>query len=97
MKYAMIDITTEVLPVALTALIDCGLRVTGSADSGDGLEERVRLIVKDEFGIILPAECAQGRWLVRPEITVETYGKQRLYKITGFRLIEVIEPLAAAA
>lgn len=84
MKRAMVKIAGDVLAGVAAVLVDHGLKIVGSTNSPAYDDVRtVVLIVEDPFGNLLPDECADKEWhLVRPEVSVEAYGEQRLRKIT---------------
>jgi hypothetical protein len=99
-RQAAIDVTDEMLPEFVSLLHDHGLRVVGTSDSREPPVHWyvARLIVDDEFDRLLPKECESGLWLVKPTITVESLGKQRLARIASIELVaELKRPVLAAA
>lgn len=89
MRKAVVDIVAEVLPKAAAVLADAGLTIAGSFLCGiDGFDEgRVRLILEDEAGHVLPERCGEaGWWMVSATFQQESYGSQTLTRIHAIEL-----------
>ncbi|WP_316214302.1 hypothetical protein [Bradyrhizobium sp. SZCCHNR2032] len=98
MKYAVIEMTAEIVSQCMSVLVDAGLAITGSLDCGlreDGKFHTVRLMVKEEDWNavpVLPAGCASdlfkpGFPVVHLTLQTEAYGAQRLTRIQSAEIV----------
>lgn len=84
MGCAIVEITPEVLRDAIGVIEDHGIRITGSIASTD-LRPFVRLTVE---GDCLPEPGPRGMRRVTFVITTETYGRQRINRVSEIKVLE---------
>lgn len=90
-RRAIIEVVPDTLPEVANVIRDHGLKLRGSIASSDPYRDLVVLILEDQFGDKLPAQCEHGWWLVSMTITQEVYGAQKMTKISA---IEAVRKLA---
>lgn len=84
MKTAFMEFSCEVLPDVLPVLRDYGLVVVGSSISFR--PETVRLVMGETSDGLLPAECEHYAPFVKAMFTQETYGRQRMAKVSSIEV-----------
>lgn len=91
MRHAVIDVTSEMLPRLASVIADAGLRITGSLTCGFDGEEKIRLVVVDDFDRVLPDACAvrsDGGWqVVTFTFLQENYGSQVMTRIQSVDIV----------
>ncbi len=92
MRFAVVDIVGDMLPRAAQVMKDHGLQFAGTFNSRlDEAEDVLRLVIKDQFGNLLPDECANGWWKVAIDFSIDSYGEQCLTRITSIRAVGRLE------
>jgi len=87
MRRAIIEVSTDLLRDGLGPLFDAGITVQGSLETPWEYDHVVLLVIA---GDILPPECdagiAQPTKVVTIMLTAESYGRQRIIRVSDVRL-----------
>jgi hypothetical protein len=96
-RRAVIDVSGELLAEGVEPLSDSGLVIIGSL-APPYIDGTVRLLVEERYGrSLLPAECEKGLALVRVRMTQESYGRQKIVRVTQIDFVDYLTPEAKAA
>lgn len=95
-RFAFVDVVPELLPGFAACIGGYGLEIVGSGDADVWHTPVVRLKLMARNPDLLPAECAGGPSLVTFQLAHETYGEQRIVRVSGVIYIGPLEGPATA-